>query len=201
MPWYVVAQIFGVFTIIFEFASYQIEDRRKYFFVNGIGCFFWMWMFVAIGLATGMNTQLSLIVAATYGTIRNFSFYMFRSKDTPERKRAERIFLIIIVAIAVVAGVITVMNAPAQVRWMHLLGAITAIIFVIGQYLPGVHYSRVSVVIYAVAVILTQTPLNILEGNFRWNIMGIMIELAKISSVIIFYMRYNKGKGELNGRQ
>jgi len=160
-------------------------------------------MFVAIGLATGMNTQLSLIVAATYGTIRNFSFYMFRSKNTPERKRAEKIFLIIIVAIAVVAGVITVMNAPAQVRWMHLLGAITAIGFVIGQYLPGVHYSRVSVVIYAMAVILTQTPLNILEGNFRWNIMGIMIELAKIASVIIFYMRYSnpKKRGEAHGRQ
>lgn len=33
-------------------------------------------MFVTIGIATGINTQLLLIVAATYGTIRNFAFYM-----------------------------------------------------------------------------------------------------------------------------
>ena len=35
-----------------------------------------------------------------------------------------------------------------------------------------------------------QTPLNILYGDFCWNIMGIAIEVAKIASVAVFYMRF-----------
>jgi hypothetical protein len=50
---------------------------------------------------------------------------------------------------------------------------------------------RITVVFYAIVVLLTQTPLNILEGDFRWNIMGILIEASKIASVVIFYARYS----------
>ena len=49
--WYIVAQVLGLITICFEFTSYQITDKRKYFLITGIGSFFWMMMFVAIGLA------------------------------------------------------------------------------------------------------------------------------------------------------
>jgi len=77
-----------------------------------------------------------------------------------------------------------------QVRWLHTLGMIAALSFVVGQYLPGVHYVRITVMFYAAVVLLTQTPLNILDGDFRWNIMGILIESAKMISVIVFYVRY-----------
>ena len=137
-----------------------------------------------------MSTQLSLVIASFYSTVRNLVFFRIFSKNTPESKEAGLIFLLVMILIALVAGVITVMNAPEQVRWLHILGLFTALSFVIGQYLPGVHYVRITVVIYAIAVILTQSPLNILYGDFRWNIMGILIELAKISSVAIFYFRY-----------
>jgi len=83
-----------------------------------------------------------------------------------------------------------------EVRWLHILGLFAALGFVIGQYLPGVHYVRVSVVIYAVVVMLTQTPINILYGDFRWNIMGILIESAKIISVVVFYIRYSSNSDE-----
>jgi len=189
--WYIIAQILGVITIGFEFASYQIKNKTKYFLVTGIGSFFWMLMFIAIGLATGMGTQLSLIVAATYSTIRNLVFFRIFSKNTPESKEAGLNFLLAMIVIAIVAGTITVLNAPEQVRWLHILGLVVALGFVIGQYLPGVHYVRIAVVFYAVVVLLTQTPINILYGDFRWNIMGILIELAKITSVIVFYIRYS----------
>ena len=189
--WYIIAQILGIITIGFEFASYQIKDKTKYFLVTGIGSFFWMAMFIAIGMATGMNTQLSLIVAATYSTIRNLVFFRIFSKDTPESKEAGLIFLLVMIAVALVAGTLAVINSPAEVRWLHIIGMITALAFVVGQYLPGVHYVRITVVFYAMAVMLTQTPLNILYGDFRWNIMGILIESAKIISVIVFYMRFS----------
>ena len=188
--WYIAAQILGLITICFEFTSYQIKDKTKYFLVTGIGSFFWMTMFVAIGLATGMDTQLSLIVASTYSTIRNLVFFRIFSKNTPESKEAGLIFLLVMIVVALVAGTITVVNAPVEVRWLHILGMIAALSFVVGQYLPGVHYVRITVVIYAIIVMLTQTPLNILYGDFRWNIMGILIETAKILSVLVFYTRY-----------
>ena len=188
--WFIIAQILGLITIVFEFASYQIKDKTRYFLITGIGSFFWMLMFISIGLATGMTTQFSLILAATYSTVRNLTFFRIFSKNTMESKEIGLIFLLIMIVVAIIAGGFTVFNAPVQVRWLHIIGLVMAIGFVVGQYLPGVHYVRISVVFYAIAVLLTQTPLNILYGDFRWNIMGIAIELAKISSVAIFYARF-----------
>jgi len=64
------------------------------------------------------------------------------------------------------------------------------LLFVIGQYLPSKHYLRVFQVIYSVCMILTQTPLYILEGvgSMRWNPMGLVIEGVKIISIIVFYL-------------
>ena len=190
--WYIAAQVLGLITICFEFASYQIKDKTKYFLITGIGSFFWMTMFVSMGMATGMSTQLSLIVAATYSTIRNLVFYRIFLKDTPQSKEAGLIFLLVMIGVAFVAGTLAVVNSPVEVRWLHIIGMLAAISFVVGQYLPGVHYVRITVVIYAIAVFMTQTPLNILYGDFRWNIMGMLIESAKIVSVIIFYIRFAK---------
>ena len=188
--WYIIAQVLGIITISFEFASYQIKDKTKYFLVTGIGSFFWALMFIAIGIATGIGTQLSLIIAASYSTVRNLVFYRIFLKDTPQSKEAGLIFLLVMIGVAFVAGTIAVITAPVEVRWLHALGLFAAVGFVIGQYLPGVHYVRITVVIYAIVVFATQTPLNILYGDFRWNIMGMLIELAKIASVVIFYVRY-----------
>ena len=189
--WFIIAQVMGLVTIIFEFLSYQIKDKVKYFLAAGVSSFFWMLMFIAIGISTGMSTQLSLLLAATYSTVRNLVFWRIFKKDTPQSKEAGLIFLLVMIVIALVAGTATVLNAPEQVRWLHILGLVAALGFVVGQYLPGVHYVRITVVFYAVVVLLTQTPLNILEGDFRWNIMGILIEVAKMSSVAVFYMRYS----------
>ena len=189
--WFIIAQILGLITIVFEFASYQIKDKVKYFLVTGIGSFFWMTMFVAIGLATAMDTQITLIIAGTYSAFRNLVFWRIFSKNTPQSKEAGLNFLLIMIAVAIIVNIINLPNVPEQVRWLHILGAFAAMSFVIGQYLPGVHYVRITVVIYAFVVMLSQTPINILYGDFRWNIMGIMIELAKITSVIIFYIRFS----------
>ncbi|MCL1924336.1 MAG: YgjV family protein [Defluviitaleaceae bacterium] len=190
--WFLVAQILGLITIGFEFASYQIKNKSKYFLVTGVGSFFWLLMFFSMGMATGMDTQLSLIVAAIYSTFRNLVFWQIFKHNTPKSQEAGLIFLLIMIVVALTAGTFTVLNAPADVRWLHILGLITALGFVVGQYLPGVHYVRISVVFYALVVILTQTPLNILYGDFRWNVMGIAIEGAKILSVIAFYIKYSK---------
>jgi len=191
--WFILAQVAGIIAMGFEFACYQVNqqhEKTKYFLMTGIGSLFWALMFVAMGLATSMDTQLSLILAGTYSTIRNLVFFGIFKKDTPASKKAGRIFLLVMMVIGIVAGTITVLQAPEQVRWLHILGLITALLFVVGQYLPGDHYVRITVVFYATVVLLTQTPLNILYGTGieRWNIMGILIESSKIISVVIFYI-------------
>jgi len=190
--WFVAAQLLGLVTIVFEFASYQIKDKPKYFLAQGIGSVFWTAMFICMGIATGMDTMLTIIVAATYSTIRNLVFWRIFAKNTARSKEFGINFLLVMIVIAVAAGIFTVMNVPEQVRWIHIFGLCAALAFVIGQYMPGVHAVRITVVIYAIAVILTQTPLNILYGDFRWNVIGILIELAKISSVVVFYLRFSK---------
>jgi len=187
--WFIIAQVLGVITMVFEFASYQIKEKPRYFLVTGIGSLFWALMFFAMGLATGMDTQVSLIVAATYSTIRNLVFSRIFSKNTPQAKEAGLIFLLVMIVVALIAGTLAIVNSPVEVRWLHILGMIGALSFVVGQYLPGVHYVRITVVLYAAIVLLTQTPLNILYGDFRWNIMGMAIESAKIISVMVFYAR------------
>ena len=205
-PWFLIAQILGVITICFEFASYQIRqrsDKTKYFLVTGIGSFFWMTMFVAIGLAAEMSTQISLIVAGSYSTVRNLTFYFIFKKNTAMSKEAGLIFLLVMIVVALAAGTLAIVNTPVEIRWLHILGMIASITFVICQYLPGEHPVRISVVFYALVVFLTQSPLNVgvyaghihtiehwhfASGN--WNIMGMMIESAKIISVAVFYYKF-----------
>ena len=190
--WFILAQIFGVVCICFEFWSYQVKEKAKYFKITGIGSFFWMMMFISVGIATGMSTQASLVVASSYSTIRNLIFWRVFSKNTPQAKEFGINFLLVMIGVALVAGTWTVVAAPREVTWLHALGMLTSIAFVIGQYLPGVHYVRIAVVLYAAVVFTTQTPVNILDGAFRWNIMGMAIESSKIISVIVFYIRFAK---------
>jgi len=190
--WFILAQLMGIGALAFEFASYQIKDKSKYFRTTGIGSAFWAVMFVCIGLSTGMATQVALIVAGVYSTIRNFVFYFTFKINTVKSNEFGLRFLLVMIVIAVVAGIIAIGNAPAEVRWLQIFSAIGAVAFVIGQYAPGVHGVRIAVVFYAIGIIMTQSPLNILEGDIRWNFMGIAIELAKIISVVVFYVRFAK---------
>jgi hypothetical protein len=190
--WFMIAQVFGIVTMVFEFISYQKKEKAAYFLTTGIGSLFWTLMFIAMGLATGMSTQMSLIVAGTYSTVRNLVFHVTFKRDTVKSNEFGIRFLLVMIVIALIAGVLSIANSPAEVRWLQTIGMVGALSFVVGQYWPGVHAVRITVVIYAVAVFLTQTPLNILEGDFRWNIMGMAIEAVKIISVIIFYAKNSK---------
>jgi hypothetical protein len=190
--WFILAQLLGLVTIVFEFISYQKKIKSEYFLATGIGSFFWIFMFVSIGMATGMATQISLIVAATYSTIRNLVFHVTFKKNTVKSNEFGLRFLLVMIVVALAAGIASVVTSPEEVRWIQTIGMITALGFVVCQYLPGVHYVRISIVFYALAVIALNSPLNILYGDIRWNFMGIAIELAKIISVIVFYVRYSK---------
>ncbi|MCL2569809.1 MAG: YgjV family protein [Firmicutes bacterium] len=196
--WFIIAQIFGIITIGFEFASYQIKDKQKYLLVNGIGSALWAVMFVAIGMATSMSTQVSLIIVAVYSSTRALVFFWIFRKDSKRRRMAGKIFLGFMILVALSAGIYVIVGLPTrEVQILQSVALVFALGFVIGQYMPGKHPVRITVFFYAILLLLTQTPLNILYAepplNFRWNPMGMLIELAKMSSVLVFYfMFFNK---------
>ena len=171
---WILAQIFGVITIIFDFISYQMKDQRRYLLVFSIGSFFWTLMFITLG-------NLTLVLIALFSVLRSMVFWWIFAKKTPKRILGGRIFLGIALLIGFYGAYLSLSAAPEHERIYHWFVLITALLFVVGQYLPSKHYVRFFAFFYAIAVMV----LVIVEGGL--NIMGILIELAKIVSIIVFY--------------
>ena len=205
--WYILAQIMGVVTICFEFWSYQIPNQRKYLLVTSIGNIFWALMFVFIGLHVNFESILIMIIAALFGTFRGLIWWWIFGKDTKGRRIAGRVVLYASLAIVLFSTTRAIFQKDADGNFVLLtqqiiiqsVGLLGGMLFIVGQYLPSKHYLRVFVTFYAIMVLIGQTPLNLIDtvilddGTTKivttWNIMGILIELAKITSVIVFYGR------------
>ena len=192
--WFIVAQVLGVITIVFAFASYQKKEQRKYLFTIGISYIFWTLMFVAMGLNGRMIDFIPPIIASGFGMLRSFVFWWIVGDK--RRKKAGRIFLLVFLAVAVTGGIFAILNSTPEIMVFQWIVLFAALLFVIGQYLPNQHFVRATAVIYAIAFSFASTPLYILDGDFRWNPMGLLIEVSKIASVIWFYIMLMKKKGK-----
>jgi len=189
--WFILAQVFGVVTICFEFISYQIKDHRKYLLVTSIGNIFWALMFVFMGIHINFAATQIMIIAALFGTLRGLIFWWIFAKNTKKRKIAGRVALYASLAIMLPFTIMAIVKLghTSQII-IQTLGLVTGLLFIVGQYLPSKHYLRIFITMYAVMVLIGNTPLNMIDdaGVRSWNYMGIVIELAKIVSVIVFYI-------------
>jgi len=193
--WFLLAQLMGIITICFEFASYQIKNQRKYLLVTSIGNIFWMLMFVFIGLQLEFNNVLPLIFAAGLGVMRGFIFWWAFGKNTKRRKLIGRITLYASIAIALPFTIIAITRMEFVTQQvLNSFGLVAALLFIIGQYLPSKHYLRAFTFLYAAFVFLGSTPIILRSTNehgvivHEWNYIGMAIELTKIISIIIFYI-------------
>jgi len=151
-------------------------------------------MFLALALHSSFDTILSLILVAAYSSIRALVFWWIFAKDSPKRRMYGRIFLVVMLLIALGAA-IYVIGTQLPTRETQIIQSVTLVFalgFVAGQYMPGRHPVRITVFLYAIMLFIMQTPLMILESEGagavgRWNIMGMLIEVSKMISVIIFY--------------
>lgn len=188
--WFILAQIMGVITICFEFVSYQIHNQRKYLLVTSIGNIFWALMFLFIGFHSTIGSIQAMIVAAIFGTARGLIFWWIFGKNTRKRRIAGRVVLYVSLAIVLPVTLLSIVKLPyTQQIIIQCLGLLGGMLFIVGQYLPSKHYLRAFVSFYAIMVFIGQTPLNLIDENGvgTWNIMGMLIEAAKIISVIVFY--------------
>jgi hypothetical protein len=188
--WFILAQIMGVIVICFEFVSYQIPDQRRYLLVTSIGNIFWALMFLFIGFHSSLGSIQAMIVAAVFGVARGLLFWWIFGKNTRRRRIAGRVVLYVSLAIVLPVTLMSIVKLPhSQQVIIQSLGLAGGMLFIVGQYLPSKHYLRAFVTFYATMVLIGQTPLNLIDENGvgTWNVMGILIELAKITSVIVFY--------------
>ena len=189
--WFVLAQVMGLFTICIEFISYQIKDQRKYLLCTSLANIFWALMFVFIGIHTTMNSVLIMVLAAAFGTLRGLIFWWIFAKKSRTRKIAGRIVLYTSLLVLMVSAIITITKLQTTTQIIiQSLGLFCGLLFVVGQYLPSKHYLRAFTFLYATMVFIGSTPLNLLDDNGvgYWNYMGMAIELAKIFSIIVFYV-------------
>ncbi|ACZ30877.1 hypothetical protein Xcel_1857 [Xylanimonas cellulosilytica DSM 15894] len=188
MDRFILGQVFGLLTLVFNFAAYQADDQRKYFLRFTIGSAFWLAMYMTMG------AQVPVMLVATFSTLRGVVFWWTLGKDSPRRRMIARRTMYTTLAIAGVASVVAIPAARPETQPFQVFLLIGVLLFVVGQYMPGVYLVRITAVVYAVAVLLLNTPLD------TFNPVGIIIELNNLVSIAVFFVilaRKNKHRARL----
>ena len=185
MERFFIAQVLGLAVIVFDFWSFQKDSQIQYFRFTTVSSFFWLLMYFTMG------AQAPILLVSTFSLIRNILFTWAFMPDAPPMRRmiARRAMYTSLVAATIVACVIIPRSNPGT-HWIQILLALGVLGFIFGQYMPGVYLVRITAVFYAMAVILTNTPLDV------WNPMGILIELNKIVAIAVFFWAFNKKNKE-----
>jgi hypothetical protein len=180
MAAFILSQVFGLITLVFVFWALQIKDQRKYLLINSIGSVFWMVMFILGG------SLITPILVAIFSFARGFVFWWILKEDTPKRRKMGKTFLYVSLVVALGGAIFALVQTEPQYIIFEVILLVTAVLFIIGQYLPSKHYLRIFSVFYAVAMLLASSPLA------RVNYMAMIIEAGKMLSVVVFYLFYVK---------
>jgi len=177
---FIVAQVLGLITLVFNFWSYQTEDQRKYFIRFAFGSLAWLGMFIAVG------AQIPVMLVATASTVRAFMFYSAVKADTPFSRMFARRTMYTTLALSFIGAISIIPFMRPETIPFQVLLAISGVLFIVGQYLPGIYLVRIFAVFYAVAVLLLNTPLD------TFNPMGIIIESVNILAVAVFFVALSR---------
>ena len=181
---FIIGQVFGILCLTFNFLSYQQENQRKYFGLFTTGSFFWLLMYIAVG------AQLPVMLVAFFSSLRGIMFYWALGQDTPFARMFARRVLYGTMVIVLVASLIVIPNMRPLTIPFQIFLAISAVLFVIGQYMPGVYLVRFFAIVYATSVLLLNTPID------TFNPMGIIIEVNNMLAVVVFFIFYYRRRAE-----
>ena len=184
MDRFIIAQALGLLVIAFDFWSFQKPTQVKYFRLTTISSVFWLAMYIVGG------AQEPILIVTTFSLLRNIVFTWAFTKDSPKARMIARRTMYFSLFVAVFAGIWRIPSSNPGTHWIQILLAVGVIVFVIGQYMPGVYLVRYTAVFYAITVILTNTPLDV------WNPMGILIELNKVIAIVVFFTVFNRKNKE-----
>ncbi|MDR2722157.1 MAG: hypothetical protein LBB54_00285 [Cellulomonadaceae bacterium] len=192
MHLFILAQVFGLAVLAFDFWSFQTTDQFTYFKRSTLSSFFWLLMYLFIG------AQAPVLLVSGFSTLRNGIFTWAFSVDSPKRRMIARRTLYSSLVIAGVSAFIAIPAARQETQIFQVFLLIGVLAFVVGQYMPGVYPLRITAAFYAVTVLLVNTPLD------TFNPVGIIIEANKILAIVVFfaiYFRKQKERNRLAGLQ
>ena len=184
MTRFVIAQVLGLGVLVFNFWAYQTQDQKTYFLRFTIASGFWVAMFAAIG------AQLPVMLVSSISVMRGIVFYWSLSADSPFRRMVARRTMYGTLIIALVAAVPTIMTVRPETIPIQIFLLVGIFAFVIGQYMPGVYLVRAGAVIYALALLLSNSPLD------TFNPMGMIVELNNLLAVAVFFIGFNNRNKE-----
>jgi len=175
---FIIAQVFGLLTLAFNFWSYQAQDQRAYLGRFATGSLFWLAMFITMG------AQLPIMLVATASTVRGFLFYWALGQDSPFRRMFARRMMYTTLALSFIGAIAIIPQTRPEAIPFQIMLAITGVLFIVGQYMPGIYLVRIFAVFYAIAVLLLNTPLD------TFNPIGIIIEVNNLLAVAVFFIGY-----------
>ena len=178
MARFVLAQVFGVACLTFNFWSFQKEDQRAYIGRSTIASALWLCMHLT------MAAQLPIVLVAVASTIRGVLFYWSLGLDSPFGRMFARRVMYVTLALAFAGALVVIPTTRPETVPFQVLLAITGVLFIVGQYMPGIYLVRIFAVFYAIAVLLLNTPLD------TFNPIGIVIEANHLLAVAVFFIGY-----------
>jgi len=184
MTRFVIAQALGLAVLAFDFWSFQTPNQISYFKRTTVSSAAWVAMFFFVG------AQLPIILISSASVIRNAIFTWSFIKDTPRSRMIARRTVYTSLAVALLAAIPAIAGTRPGTRSLQVLLLVGTLMFVVGQYMPGIWMLRISAVVYAITVGLVNSPLD------TFNPVGLIIEANKILAVIIFFAIYFRKQKE-----
>jgi len=182
MSWqFWVSQVFGILTLVCVFINFQVKGKRKVLAWHIAASALWFGMFFFANNVIGM-------FLASLGVIRSSMFLICDIKDGQRWKLAGRYIMYAAIGLGL-AVIILAQTGTIDMpfHWWDWAVVFASFLFIIGTYLPDRHVVRIGTIAYACALIV-QYIIYYSQGIAdEFNFMGTLIEISKITSVIVFY--------------
>jgi len=182
MTRFLVAQVFGLAVLAFDFWSFQAEEQLSYFRRTLASSSAWVIMYIIVG------AQAPIILITSASVLRNIVFTWAFTVQTPRSRMIARRTMYASLIIALVLAVPTIAGTRPETQGLQVFLLLGTLIFVVGQYMPGVWLLRISAVVYAVSVALVNSPLD------TFNPVGMIIEVNKGLAIVAFFVVYFRRK-------
>jgi len=133
-----------------------------------------------------LNWSIIIILA-----INIFRFPSFAILEKHEDKKELRV-VVLVFFLVVTAAAMAIVTVVADLHWFNWILMVGTLLSIYGQWAKGVHLIRITNIVVS--------TLLIINAVMFMNIMGMLIETFVIISIIVFYVRFFKGKekGEQN---
>ncbi len=167
----IIAQIFGIFGLIFSAISYQEKNNKRFFIMQGLA-----------GLMFFMNFALIKAVSAALFNMTNLIRGTTFSKK--EKKKWLLIAIISLYTVCYIVGIYLVIGNPFQI-FLSTIVYVPIEIMTVLMWKGNGKYIRY-------AQLFVSSPSWIIHNIFNFSLGGILCEVFMMVSVVVSFIRFGK---------